>query len=76
MKTKEEMIQELLRIKISGGLIEYIAKRERSDIGEGMINSIKRMNDGAVRSLYLSLIEGNKGRNEFLKISLKYPLLS
>ena len=66
MKTKEEMIQELLRIKISGGLIEYIAKRERSDLGEGMINSIKRMNDGAVRSLYLSLIEGNKGRNEFL----------
>ena len=31
-----------------------------------MINSLKKMNDGAVRSLHSSLIEGNKGRNEFL----------
>jgi len=66
MKTKEEMIQELLRIKIPTGLIEYIAKKERSNLGEGMINSLKKMNDGAIRSLYSALIEGNTGRNEFL----------
>ena len=66
MKTKEEMSQELLRIKIPNGLIEYIAKKERSDLGEGMINSLKKMNDGAIRSLYSALIDGNKGRIEFL----------
>ena len=66
MKTKEEMIHELLKIKIPYGLIEYIAKKERSSLGEGMINSLKKMNDGAVRSLHSSLVEGNKGRNEFL----------
>ena len=66
MKTKEEMIHELLKIKIPNGLIEYIAKKERSNLGEGMINSLKKMNDAAVRSLHSSLIEGNKGRNEFL----------
>ena len=66
MKTKEEMIHELLKIKIPYGLIEYIAKKERSNLGEGMINSLKKMNDGAVRSLHSSLVDGNKGRNEFL----------
>ena len=66
MKTKEEMSQELLRIKIPTGLIEYIAKKERSNLGEGMINSLKKMNDGAIRSLYSALIDGNKGRIEFL----------
>ena len=33
MKTKEEMIHELLKIKIPYGLIEYIAKKERSNLG-------------------------------------------
>ena len=57
MKTREEMVDELIKIKIPIGLINYIAKKERSVLGSGMMNSLNKMNDQAIRSLYYAILE-------------------
>ena len=57
MKTREEMVDELIKIKIPTGLINHIAKKERSVLGSGMMNSLNKMNDQAIRSLYSAIID-------------------
>lgn len=68
MKTREEMTQELIRIKIPAGVINYIAKKERSIVGAGTINSLNKMNDQAIRSLYSAIIEDKEEREDYLVI--------
>ena len=68
MKTREEMVDELIKIKIPTGLINYIAKKERSVLGSGMMNSLNKMNDQAIRSLYSAILEDKVERDDYLLI--------
>tara|TARA_B100001750_G_C15511558_1_gene604043 strand:+ start:2013 stop:2636 length:624 start_codon:yes stop_codon:yes gene_type:complete len=68
MKTREEMVDELIKIKIPIGLINYIAKKERSVLGSGMMNSLGKMNDQAIRSLYSAIVEDKIEREDYLLI--------
>ena len=68
MKTREEMVDELMQIKIPTGLINYIAKKERSVLGSGMMNSLNKMNDQAIRSLYYAILEDKTERDDYLLI--------
>ena len=68
MKTREEMVDELIKIKIPIGLINYIAKIERSVLGSGMMNSLNKMNDQAIRSLYYAILEDKVERDDYLLI--------
>ena len=68
MKTREEMVNELFKIKIPAGLINYIAKKERSVLGAGTMNSLSKMNDQAIRSLYSAIIDDKEERDDYLLI--------
>jgi len=68
MKTREEMVDELMQIKIPTELINYIAKKERSVLGSGMMNSLNKMNDQAIRSLYSAILEDKVERDDYLLI--------
>ena len=68
MKTREEMVNELFKIKIPAGLIDYIAKKERSVLGAGTMNSLSKMNDQAIRSLYSAIIDDKEERDDYLLI--------
>ena len=68
MKTREEMVDELIKIKIPTGLINHIAKKERSVLGSGMMNSLYKMNDQAIRSLYYAILEDKVERDDYLLI--------
>jgi len=68
MKAREEMVNELFKIKIPAGLIDYIAKKERSVLGAGTMNSLSKMNDQAIRSLYSAIIDDKEERDDYLLI--------
>ena len=68
MKTREEMVDELIKIKIPTGLINHIAKKERAVLGSGMMNSLNKMNDQAIRSLYYAILEDKVERDDYLLI--------
>ena len=62
------MVNELFKIKIPAGLIDYIAKKERSVLGAGTMNSLSKMNDQAIRSLYSAIIDDKEERDDYLLI--------
>ena len=68
MKTREEMVNELFKIKIPAGLIDYIAKKERSVLGAGTMNSLSKMNDQAIRTLYYSIMEDKVEKEDYIVI--------
>ena len=68
MKAREEIVNELFKIKIPAGLIDYIAKKERSVLGAGTMNSLSKMNDQAIRSLYSAIIDDKEERDDYLLI--------
>tara|TARA_B100001765_G_scaffold166230_1_gene109539 strand:+ start:392 stop:1015 length:624 start_codon:yes stop_codon:yes gene_type:complete len=68
MKTREEMVSQLIKTKIPSGLIEYVAKKERSDFGEGIMNSLSKMNDQAIRTLYYSIMEDKVEKEDYIVI--------
>ena len=76
MKTREEMVNELFKIKIPAGLIDYIAKKERSVLGAGTMNSLSKMNDRAIRSLYSAIIDDKGERDDYLLIRTAMWLVS
>lgn len=76
MKTREEMVNELFKIKIPAGLINYIAKKERSVLGAGTMNSLSKMNDQAIRSLYSAIIDDKEERDDYLLIRTTMWLVS
>ena len=76
MKTREEMVNELFKIKIPAGLIDYIAKKERSVLGAGTMNSLSKMNDQAIRSLYSAIIDDKEERDDYLLIRTTMWLVS
>ena len=76
MKTREEMVNELFKIKIPAGLIDYIAKKERSVLGSGTMNSLSKMNDQAIRSLYSAIIDDKEERDDYLLIRTTMWLVS
>lgn len=76
MKTREEMVNELFKIKIPAGLIKYIAKKERSVLGAGTMNSLSKMNDQAIRSLYSAIIDDKEERDDYLLIRTTMWLVS
>lgn len=76
MKTREEMVNELFKIKIPAGLINYIAKKERSVLGAGIMNSLSKMNDQAIRSLYSAIIDDKEERDDYLLIRTTMWLVS
>ncbi|NSL76732.1 MAG: hypothetical protein HS049_03920 [Thaumarchaeota archaeon] len=76
MKTREEMVNELFKIKIPAGLIDYIAKKERSVLGAGTMNSLSKMNDQAIRSLYSAIIDDKGERDDYLLIRTAMWLVS
>jgi len=76
MKTREEMVNELFKIKIPAGLIDYIAKKERSVLGAGIMNSLSKMNDQAIRSLYSAIIDDKEERDDYLLIRTTMWLVS
>ena len=76
MKTREEMVNELFKIKIPAGLIDYIAKKERSVLGAGTMNSLSKMNDRAIRSLYSAIIDDKGERDDYLLIRTTMWLVS
>ena len=76
MKTREEMVNELFKIKIPAGLIDYIAKKERSVLGAGTMNSLSKMNDQAIRSLYSAIIDDKEERDDYLLIRTAMWLVS
>tara|TARA_Y100000782_G_C10142272_1_gene247801 strand:+ start:296 stop:919 length:624 start_codon:yes stop_codon:yes gene_type:complete len=76
MKTREEMVNELFKIKIPAGLINYIAKKERSVLGAGTMNSLSKMNDRAIRSLYSAIIDDKGERDDYLLIRTAMWLVS
>ena len=76
MKTREEMVNELFKIKIPAGLIDYIAKKERSVLGAGTMNSLSKMNDRAIRSLYSAIIDDKEERDDYLLIRTTMWLVS
>jgi len=76
MKTREEMVSQLIKTKIPSGLIEYVAKKERSDFGEGIMNSLSKMNDQAIRSLYSAIIDDKEERDDYLLIRTTMWLVS
>ena len=76
MKTREEMVNELFKIKIPAGLIDYIAKKERSVLGAGTMNSLSKMNDQAIRSLYSAIIDDKGERDDCLLIRTAMWLVS
>ncbi|HIC84462.1 MAG TPA: hypothetical protein EYO93_03625 [Nitrososphaerales archaeon] len=76
MKTREEMVNELFKIKIPAGVINYIAKKERSVLGAGTMNSLSKMNDQAIRSLYSAIIDDKEERDDYLLIRTTMWLVS
>ena len=76
MKAREEMVNELFKIKIPAGLIDYIAKKERSVLGAGTMNSLSKMNDQAIRSLYSAIIDDKEERDDYLLIRTTMWLVS
>ena len=76
MKTREEMVNELFKIKIPAGVINYIAKKERSILGAGTMNSLSKMNDQAIRSLYSAIIDDKEERDDYLLIRTTMWLVS
>ena len=76
MKAREEMVNELFKIKIPAGLIDYIAKKERSVLGAGTMNSLSKMNDRAIRSLYSAIIDDKGERDDYLLIRTTMWLVS
>ena len=76
MKTREEMVNELFKIKIPAGLIDYIAKKERSVLGAGTKNSLSKMNDQAIRSIYSAIIDDKEERDDYLLIRTTMWLVS
>ena len=76
MKAREEMVNELFKIKIPAGLIDYIAKKERSVLGAGTMNSLSKMNDRAIRSLYSAIIDDKGERDDYLLIRTAMWLVS
>ena len=76
MKAREEMVNELFKIKIPAGLIDYIAKKERSVLGAGTMNSLSKMNDQAIRSLYSAIIDDKGERDDYLLIRTAMWLVS
>ena len=70
------MVNELFKIKIPAGLIDYIAKKERSVLGAGTMNSLSKMNDQAIRSLYSAIIDDKEERDDYLLIRTTMWLVS
>ena len=70
------MVNELFKIKIPAGLINYIAKKERSVLGAGTMNSLSKMNDQAIRSLYSAIIDDKEERDDYLLIRTTMWLVS
>ena len=70
------MVNELFKIKIPAGLIDYIAKKERSVLGAGTMNSLSKMNDRAIRSLYSAIIDDKGERDDYLLIRTAMWLVS
>ena len=70
------MVNELFKIKIPAGLIDYIAKKERSILGAGTMNSLSKMNDQAIRSLYSAIIDDKEERDDYLLIRTTMWLVS
>ncbi len=70
------MVNELFKIKIPAGLIKYIAKKERSVLGAGTMNSLSKMNDQAIRSLYSAIIDDKEERDDYLLIRTTMWLVS
>ena len=62
------MVSQLIKTKIPSGLIEYVAKKERSDFGEGIMNSLSKMNDQAIRTLYYSIMEDKVEKEDYIVI--------
>lgn len=54
------MILALAQKKLPRSILESVAKRERSPLGEGIINSLGKMNDRALMTLYKALITGEQ----------------
>ncbi len=52
------MIMALIQEKLPKAILESVAKKERSPLGVGIINSIGKMNDRALTTLYKALITG------------------
>ncbi len=54
------MISALIQKKLPRSILESVAKRERSSLGEGIINSLGKMNDRALMTLYKALVTGEQ----------------
>lgn len=58
--TREKIIAALVHEKLPRSILESVAKRERSPLGEGIINSLGKMNDRTLTTLYRALIKGDQ----------------
>ena len=60
------MIVTLMREKLPRSLIELVAKKERSAIGEGIINMLGKLNERALTTIYRAIVERTTDNDDYL----------